>query len=92
MTGPVRTHFSEALGHTPSDKRLEVLRRVAETGSISLAARDAGISHKAAWQAIDTLSNLSGQTLVERTVGGGARTTPKALQPLARCCVESSSP
>jgi molybdate transport system regulatory protein len=83
----VHAAFSEALGHTPSDKRLEVLRHVAETGSISQAARDAGISYKAAWQAIDTLSNLSGQTLVERTVGGsgggGARITPQGLQLLA---------
>ena len=87
MTGPLRTNFSEALGHAPSDKRLEVLRRVAQTGSISQAARDAGISYKAAWQAIDTLSNLSGQTLVARTVGGsgggGAVITPQGLQLLS---------
>jgi molybdate transport system regulatory protein len=84
---PLHTALSEALGHAPSDKRLEVLRRVGETGSISQAARDAGISYKAAWQAIDTLSNLSGQTLVDRTVGGsgggGARITPQGLQLLA---------
>jgi molybdate transport system regulatory protein len=84
---PLHAALSEALGHAPSDKRLEVLRRVAETGSISQAARDAGISYKAAWQAIDTLSNLSGQTLVDRTVGGsgggGARITPQGLQLLA---------
>lgn len=84
MTAPLHTALSEALGHAPADKRLEVLRRVAETGSISQAARDAGISYKAAWQAIDTLSNLSGQTLVDRTVGGsgggGARITPQGLQ------------
>ncbi len=84
---PAHTALSEALGHAPSDKRLEVLRRVSETGSISQAARDAGISYKAAWQAIDTLSNLSGQSLVERTVGGsgggGARITPQGLQLLS---------
>lgn len=88
MSAPVpHLALSEALGHAPADKRLEVLRRVAETGSISQAARDAGISYKAAWQAIDTLSNLSGQSLVERTVGGsgggGARITPQGLQLLA---------
>jgi molybdate transport system regulatory protein len=82
--------FSEALGHAPADKRLEVLRRVGETGSISQAARDAGISYKAAWQAIDTLTSLSGVALVERTVGGsgggGARITPagQALLALAQ--------
>jgi len=83
----LHTALSEALGHAPSDKRLEVLRRVGETGSISQAARDVGISYKAAWQAIDTLSNLSGQALVDRTVGGsgggGAVITPQGLQLLA---------
>lgn len=87
MHAPLLRSLHGALGHDISDKRLEVLRRVAETGSISQAARDVGISYKAAWQAIDTLSNLSRQTLVERTVGGsgggGARITPQGLQLLA---------
>lgn len=79
--------LTEALGHTISDKRLEILRRVGQSGSISQAAREAGISYKAAWQALDTLSNLSGWVLVERTVGGsgggGARVTPQGLELLA---------
>jgi molybdate transport system regulatory protein len=69
----------QALGHAISDKRLEVLRRIGVSGSISQAAREVGISYKAAWQAIDTLTSLSGTPLVERTVGGsgggGARIT-----------------
>ena len=60
----------EALGHGMSDKRLLVLRQLARNGSISQAARDSGISYKAAWQALDTLTNLAGTTLVERSVGG----------------------
>lgn len=80
-------NLTEALGHAISDKRLEVLRRVAESGSISQAARASGISYKAAWQAIDTLTSLSGVTLVDSTVGGsgggGARITPQGLQLLA---------
>ena len=85
---PMTPHaLNDALGHTTADKRLEVLRHVAQSGSISQAARDAGISYKAAWQAIDTLTSLSGATLVERTVGGsgggGARITPQGLQLLA---------
>src|SRR5688572_22104891 len=59
-----------ALGHVPADKRVEILRRVGAVGSISQAARDAGVSYKAAWQALDTLSNLAGAALVERAVGG----------------------
>lgn len=53
-----------------SDKRIEVLRRLAHNGSISQAARDCGISYKAAWQALDTLTNLAAVALVERSVGG----------------------
>jgi molybdate transport system regulatory protein len=88
MTPSAHPHpLTDALGHAPADKRLEVLRRVGQTGSISQAARDAGISYKAAWQAIETLSNLSGLTLVDRSVGGtgggGARITPQGLQLLA---------
>jgi molybdate transport system regulatory protein len=59
-----------AFGHQTADKRIEVLRLIDRTGSISQAAREAGISYKAAWQAIDTLSNLTGVTLVEKNVGG----------------------
>ena len=87
MPDATPSNLADALGHATTDKRLEVLRRVAETGSISQAARDAGISYKAAWQAIDTLGNLSGQTLVASTVGGsgggGAVITPQGLQLLA---------
>lgn len=87
MPAPNHTALTEALGHAISDKRLEVLRRVGESGSISQAARDAGISYKAAWQAIDTLTSLSGVALVERTVGGsgggGARITPQGRALLA---------
>jgi molybdate transport system regulatory protein len=60
---------------------------VGQTGSISQAAREAGISYKAAWQAIETLTHLSGLPLVDRSVGGsgggGARITPQGLQLLA---------
>ena len=48
-----------ALAHEPADKRVEILRRVAAVGSISQAARDAGVSYKAAWQALDTLSKAT---------------------------------
>lgn len=87
MPPPAAPNLTEALGHAASDKRLEVLRRVADSGSISQAAREAGISYKAAWQAIDTLTSLSGVALVDSTVGGsgggGARITPQGLQLLA---------
>jgi molybdate transport system regulatory protein len=77
-------HFSQALGHDASDKRLDILQRIGDVGSISEAARGAQVSYKAAWQALETLSNLAGTPLVEKVVGGsgggGARLTPAGAQ------------
>src|ERR1035437_2957947 len=76
--------YAGALGHAITDKRIEILRLVGQSGSISQAARDAGVSYKAAWQALDTLSNMGGAPLVARSVGGvgggGARLTPAGEQ------------
>ncbi|MES1980241.1 MAG: TOBE domain-containing protein [Pseudomonadota bacterium] len=84
---PPALSFDSALSHEPADKRIEILRLVGESGSISQAAREGGVSYKAAWQAIDTLTNLAGVTLVERAVGGsgggGAQITPAGAQLLA---------
>jgi molybdate transport system regulatory protein len=83
MTKP-NLQLADALGHEVADKRLDILRRIGAAGSISEAARGAGVSYKAAWQAIDTLSNLAGTALLERTVGGsgggGAQLTPAGVQ------------
>jgi molybdate transport system regulatory protein len=83
----MKTHHPtlvNALGHEVADKRLDILRRIGQAGSISEAARGAGVSYKAAWQALDTLSNLAGAPLVERTVGGsgggGAQLTALGAQ------------
>lgn len=86
-----RLHIAGALGHAAADRRLEILRLVGECGSISEAARRAGVSYKAAWQALDMLSNLAGVPLVERAVGGpgggGARLAPGGAQ-LLRAAAE----
>ncbi len=62
--------LAEVLGRESTDKRIDILRRIGEGGSISEAARRAGVSYKAAWQAIETLGNLAGTPLVEKAVGG----------------------
>jgi len=76
--------LEELLGPGSADKRLEVLRAIAQTGSISQAARSTGVSYKAGWQAVETLSNLAGVPLVEKLVGGagggGARLTAEGQQ------------
>jgi len=81
------SRLSDALGHAPADKRLDILRAVVLTGSISQAARDTAVSYKAAWQALDTLTNLAGVALVERVVGGagggGAVVTAAGVELLA---------
>ena len=77
-------HFAQALGHDAADKRLDILRRIGAVGSISEAARGAGVSYKAAWQALENLSNLAGTPLIEKSVGGsgggGARLTQAGQQ------------
>lgn len=60
----------QALGHPLSDRRLQVLQALDGCGSISQAARQVGVSYKAAWQAVDTLNNLAGVPVVAKSVGG----------------------
>lgn len=79
--------FYAALGHGQADKRLAILRQIEHSGSISQAARAVGVSYKAAWQALDTLSHLAGVALLQKAVGGvgggGTQLTEAARQLLA---------
>ncbi len=50
--------------------RIELLRRIGATGSISQAAKGMGMSYKHAWDAVDAMNNLSPQPLVQRRTGG----------------------
>lgn len=76
--------LEQALTSTMTDKRIEILRATGHLGSISKAARSTGVSYKAAWQAIETLTNLAGVSLMEKVVGGagggGARLTSAGEQ------------
>ncbi len=84
---PVSLSLTDALGHALTDKRIDILRQIGACGSISQAARTVGVSYKAAWQAVDTLTNLAGTPLVARAVGGagggGAQLTEAGHQLLA---------
>ncbi|MBN2994142.1 TOBE domain-containing protein [Pseudomonas cedrina subsp. fulgida] len=51
-------------------QRIALLAHIAEQGSITRAAKSAGLSYKAAWDAIDELNNLAQKPLVQRSVGG----------------------
>lgn len=65
-------------------ERIRLLQAVAREGSISAGAKVAGLTYKAAWDALDTMANLFGRPLLEtRTggkAGGGARLTPTGLR------------
>jgi molybdate transport system regulatory protein len=50
--------------------RIELLRRIGATGSISQAAKAMGMSYKHAWDAVDAMNNLSEEPLVRRRTGG----------------------
>lgn len=51
-------------------RRIELLKQIKITGSISQGAKLASISYKSAWDAINEMNQLADQTLVERSTGG----------------------
>lgn len=51
-------------------RRIALLKQIEQTGSISQGAKNAGISYKSAWDAINEMNSLSEQTLVDRATGG----------------------
>lgn len=57
--------------------RVDLLRGIEQTGSISQSARVMKMSYKSAWDSIDAINNLSDVPLVERFIGGrgGSGTT-----------------
>jgi len=65
---PLSTLLSQHIVRRP--QRIALLQHIAEQGSITRAAKSAGLSYKAAWDAIDELNNLAQKPLVERSVGG----------------------
>jgi len=73
------------------EKRIKLLEAIAETGSISSAAKRVGLSYKAAWEAVDTMNNLSNHPLVVRITGGsgggGTTLTPLGSEVVANYSV-----
>lgn len=51
-------------------RRIALLKQIEQTGSISQGAKNAGISYKSAWDAINDMNTLSEQALVDRATGG----------------------
>jgi molybdate transport system regulatory protein len=68
--------------------KAELVERIAETGSISAAARAMGMSYRRAWQLVEALNRDFRQRVVDTATGGkrggGARVTPFGKEILAR--------
>jgi len=56
--------------HLAGARRVALLAEIARAGSITQAAKAVGLSYKGAWNAIDDMSNLAGEPLLDRVVGG----------------------
>lgn len=67
--------------------RVRLLEAVAREGSISAGARAAGITYRAAWDALEAMANVFSAPLVETRVGGrekgGARLTESGRRVIA---------
>lgn len=67
--------------------KIDLLRRVGETRSISAAARSLGMQYKKAWLLIDSLNQGFGRPVVATATGGrgggGAALTPLGQELLA---------
>lgn len=70
-----------------SPRRLQLLQAIHNSGSVSQAAKQIGMTYKAAWDAVEIINNLAGQNLVDRQHGGkgggGATLTETGLKILA---------
>ncbi len=51
-------------------KRIELLRQIGLTENLTKSARIAGYSYKGAWDAIEQMTQLTGDSLLERHAGG----------------------
>jgi molybdate transport system regulatory protein len=60
--------------------KAELIERIADTGSISAAARAMGMSYRRAWQLVEALNASYREPVVTTAIGGqkggGARVTP----------------
>jgi molybdate transport system regulatory protein len=68
VSGAIWLHKSDAV--LLGSDRIGLLEKIEENGSITKAARAAGISYKTAWDVVSAINNLSEQPLVRRMAGG----------------------
>jgi molybdate transport system regulatory protein len=77
--------------------KAELIERIADTGSISAAARSMGMSYRRAWQLVEALNASYREPVVTTAIGGqkggGARVTPngRRVAALFRAMEEKAS-
>ena len=80
-----RILFGKAIAIGPG--KAELLERIIDTGSISAASRQMGMSYRRAWLLVDTMNQCFSSPLIETAAGGsgggGARITPLGERVLA---------
>lgn len=50
--------------------RVQLLKAIAETGSLSKAAKSIGMSYKKAWSLIDAVNSRAEKTVIDTAIGG----------------------
>lgn len=65
-----RIWINRAMKDFVGQGRIELLEKIGELGSITKAAKAMGMSYKSAWDAVDTMNNMSPYLLVIRVSGG----------------------
>jgi molybdate transport system regulatory protein len=82
----IRVLFGSAFAIGPG--KADLLQAIAQTGSISAAARSMGMSYRRAWLLIDTMNQCFREPVVSTATGGkgggGARITASGLTVLHR--------
>lgn len=75
------------LGGLANPRWMALLEGIGHSRSITAAAKSAGLSYKAAWDAVDAMNNLAGKPVVATSVGGkgggGASLTARGRDLLA---------
>lgn len=85
---PLRLRFAFGPGQIIGPGRVELLRRIEETGSLSAAGRAMRMSYKRAWSMVEELNRTFDAPLVSLSRGGsghgGAVLTPLGREVAAR--------
>jgi len=80
--GVVKLSLSADIGQFLNDNRIRLLDAIDVHGSLSAAAKSLPMSYKAAWDALNSMNNISSEELVIRSTGGknggGTTLTPYA--------------